>query len=354
MKRHFLGVLIGLAAAMLPAAATEAADAKKPVKVFILAGQSNMQGHAHLRTLDYLGEDPQYGRLLKKLKNPDGSYTVRDDVWIYYDRGKGDAKKGPLTAGYGADDNNIGPEWMFGQIVGDQYETQVLLIKTAWGGQSLAVDFRPPSAGDLPLASYPEAARTKLQAAVKDGTLVPGHRYRDVIETVRKVLGNLKAEFPQYDGQGCELAGFVWFQGWNDVINKDYTAEYESNMVCFIKDLRKDLKAPNLPVVIAVMGIGGKKDPGENILALRKAQNAAGARPDLKGNVACVQTADYWDDAAAELVAKYWVRRKWTDEEAKKKFDRMGCQPPYHYLGSAKILSLIGYGCAEALKTLGK
>jgi hypothetical protein len=117
-----------------------------------------------------------------------------------------------------------------------------------------------------------------------------------MIETVRKVLGNLKAEFPQYDGQGCELAGFVWFQGWNDVINKDYTAEYESNMVCFIKDLRKDLKAPDLPVVIAVMGIGGKKDPGENILALRKAQNAAGAHPDLKGNVACVQTADYWDD----------------------------------------------------------
>ena len=42
-----------------------------PVKVFILAGQSNMQGHGALRTIDWLGEDPQYGHLLKKLKADD-------------------------------------------------------------------------------------------------------------------------------------------------------------------------------------------------------------------------------------------------------------------------------------------
>jgi alpha-galactosidase len=215
------------------------------------------------------------------------------------------------------------------------------------------VDFRPPSAGDLPLATYPEKERAKFEAGIKDGTLVPGQKYRQMIETVRKVLGNLKAEFPQYADQGCELAGFVWFQGWNDMINVQYTAEYEKNMVCLIKDLRKDLNAPNLPAVIAVIGVGGKKDAGENILALRKAQTAAADRPEFKGNVASVQTADYWDDAAAELVTKYWKNRKWIDEAAHEKFNKMGCQPAYHYLGSAKILSLIGYGCAEALKNLG-
>ena len=34
-----------------------AAD-KKPLKVFILAGQSNMEGHAKVETLDYIGDDP--------------------------------------------------------------------------------------------------------------------------------------------------------------------------------------------------------------------------------------------------------------------------------------------------------
>jgi hypothetical protein len=102
------------------------------------------------------------------------------------------------------------------------------------------------------------------------------------------------------------------------------------------------------------MGVGGKKDPSENILALRKAQTAAGERPEFKGNVACVQTAEYWDDEAAGLVEKFWTKRKGVNEEAQKKFDAMGCQPPYHYLGSAKVLSLIGYGCAEAMKTMGK
>ena len=30
----------------------------KPLKVFILAGQSNMQGHAEIGTFDYIGDDP--------------------------------------------------------------------------------------------------------------------------------------------------------------------------------------------------------------------------------------------------------------------------------------------------------
>ena len=38
--------------------ATEAGPAGKgPVKVFILAGQSNMDGQAAVRTIDFLGED---------------------------------------------------------------------------------------------------------------------------------------------------------------------------------------------------------------------------------------------------------------------------------------------------------
>ena len=56
----------------------------KPLKVFILAGQSNMDGQADVRTIDFLGEDKDAARaaLLQTFK-PDGkTFVTRDDVWV--------------------------------------------------------------------------------------------------------------------------------------------------------------------------------------------------------------------------------------------------------------------------------
>ena len=40
---------------------------------------------------------------------------------------------------------------------------------------------------------------------------------------VKKVMGDIKRVVPTYDPkQGCELAGFVWFQGFNDLVS-DWT-----------------------------------------------------------------------------------------------------------------------------------
>ena len=44
-----------------------------------------------------------------------------------------------------------------------------------------------------------------------------------MIEHVRKVLADIKRVVPEYDPkQGYELAGFVWFQGFNDLVD-DWT-----------------------------------------------------------------------------------------------------------------------------------
>ena len=306
-------------------------QAKGPLKVFILAGQSNMQGQGALKTLDWLGKHPTQGHLLEKLKNKDGSYAVREDVWIHYQRDAKTLKKGPLTAGFGAGDDKIGPEWTFGQVMGDLYENQVLLIKTAWGGRSLAVDFRPPGSGGE-----------------------TGATYTQMIELVRDALKNLGQNFPAYDGKGYELAGFAWFQGWNDLIDKKKVAEYEVNMVNFIKDIRRDLGVPNLPVVIGEIGVGGEESADKNpsMAALRKAQAAAAKRPEFEGTVVSVPTAPFWDKGADEFLKKNWVNRKWASDEAKAEFEKMGTQPEYHYLGSARIFALIGHGLGEAMAKL--
>lgn len=77
----------------------------QPVRVFILAGQSNMEGHAKIDTFDYIGDDPATVHLLKQMRGEDGNPTVCDGAWISYLTGIGDNNQvvtGRLTAGYGS------------------------------------------------------------------------------------------------------------------------------------------------------------------------------------------------------------------------------------------------------------
>ena len=98
---------------------------------------------------------------------------------------------------------------------------------------------------------------------------LPGH----AIERSTTRSSNLKTLFPGYAGQGYELAGFVWFQGWNDMIDAKATAEYTSNLTHFIRDVRKDFKAPDLPFVIGQMGVDGA-NPNAHIQAFKAAEAA--------------------------------------------------------------------------------
>jgi len=263
--------------------AVHAADPPRPVKVFILAGQSNMEGQAvaDLKgkeynngkgTLNALLDDPAKAPLVKHLRTERGTWAVRDDVWVRYQREKQPLLVGPLTIGFAVygGKHHFGPELQFGHVVGDHFTEQVLLIKTAWGGKSLYKDFRPPSSG---------------------GEVGP--YYTKMVAEVREALVNLKKDFPTYADQGYELTGFMWYQGWNDGVDpKKAVPEYEQNLVNLIKDVRKEFKTPNLPVVVGELTGPWVDAPGE-WATLRNAQASAAARPEFKGNVLFVPTRDY-------------------------------------------------------------
>ena len=256
---------------------------KSPIKVFILAGQSNMEGQgvADLAgpdyndgkgTLNYVMKDPAKAHLFKHLKDDKGQWTVRDDVWVWYKPEGEPVKSGPLSLGFTPYEgkHHFGPELQFGHVVGDYFANQVLLIKTAWGGKSLYQDFRPPSSGGK-----------------------VGPYYTKMIENVHESLAKLKDTFPSYDGGGYELAGFVWYHGWNDGCDpKNAVPEYEQNLVNLIQDLRKDLKAPKLPVVIGELTGPWVKAEGP-WAAVRNAQADAVARLEFKGTVLFVETHDF-------------------------------------------------------------
>ncbi len=209
-----------------------AADA--PVQVFVLAGQSNMEGQGFIAadpkrnegrgSLEYIVQHADTAARYKHLQPSDGKWLVRDDVSIWYL-----GRSGPLTVGYGARPELIGPELGFGYVVGEATTAPVLLIKCAWGGKSLAVDFRPPSSGKVPYS-----LGGKSQEALDAHPEIVGHYYREAIKLTKEVLGKLPELFPQFGQRGYELAGFGWHQGWNDRVNDKFNAEYEKNLAHLI------------------------------------------------------------------------------------------------------------------------
>ena len=106
---------------------------EKPLQVFILAGQSNMQGHARVSTLEHIGMDPATEPMLKDMLDKNNRPLVCEDVWISYLSTNGE-KHGPLSAGFGADSDKIGPEFTFGIYMQRKLDVPILIIKTAWGG----------------------------------------------------------------------------------------------------------------------------------------------------------------------------------------------------------------------------
>lgn len=237
-----------------------------PVKVFLLVGQSNMQGHGRITLgkdgdLDFAANQEQFDYLKR-----DGAWAERTDVWFYHKNGKGKVVASNLKPGLGANEKSVGPELAFGHVIGNHFEQQVLLIKCAWGGQALGMTFRPPSAG-LPDSStfetlFKGAKKKRPKLTTEEFEAIFGSKYRQTLAEAKETLADLKQHFPGYDNQGYEIAGIFWHQGWNDGTKKQFAQEYESNMTHFIKDMRRDLGSENLPFVIATSGMGGPEATG--------------------------------------------------------------------------------------------
>jgi hypothetical protein len=323
----------------------------KTVKVFILAGQSNMEGKAPNTLFDYQAEAPETKDLFKHFRK-DGKWIVRDDVFIKFLE-----RKGPLTIGYGSP-NRTGAELEFGWMMGEHFKEPVLLIKAAWGGHSLFKNFRSPSAG-LPSDDKLQAELKQAQERVqkdneknKRNNPIPtmedikkpyGLSYRNMLAEAKETCDNCATMFPELKGCKPELAGFVWFQGWNDQYGGAET-EYASNMKHFIKDVRKDLGAPNLPFVIAAMGQNGSKPAAGAMLAIREAQLAMNDVPEFKDNVKAFRT-DVLVDKAAEAVYPNWKKEI-------ENWKKVGGDFGYHYMGSAIWFTRIGHAMGTAMLEL--
>lgn len=339
-----------IAALAIFAGTTTTTAAEKPVKVFILAGQSNMEGKAPNALFDHQATDAKTKDFFAHLRQGD-AWAVRDDAFIKYLE-----RKGPLTIGFGSP-GRTGVELEFGTVLAEHFDEPVLLIKAAWGGHSLFKLFRSPSAG-LPDEAKLQAELKQAQERVaknneknKKQDPLPtmadihseyGSSYRNMLAEVKETLANADTLFPELKGRKLEIAGFVWFQGWNDQYGAEN--EYQSNMQHFIHDVRKDLNAPKLPFVIGVMGQNGSQAAKGAMLTIQQAQLAMNDVPEFKGNVKAIRTDELVDKAAEELYPTW-----------QKNFEQWkltGGDRAYHYLGSAIWFTRIGHAMADAMLQL--
>lgn len=459
MKSNWIKNVLLVSVLVIIALAPNAFAKDKPLKVFIMAGQSNTVGHARGHTMATLfnADGPKDKELAQLVFKKDGqiskktldehlvfaqkvdeltggisnkkikaitdatkraeleaqanklkaaheaykekvisSSVVSDRVYIssIADR---NVKSGKLSVGYGADGLKIGPEYGFGLSIAEKIDGPILIIKSSWGGKSLHYDFRPPSAADFKttkayadakasseqaliryeeavknfpqtekkyaadLAAYEEKMKTADEKAKKklrkprkpNQPRKPkpfnmdnaGHFWREMEKHVGQVLADPGKYHPDYDAaKGYEIAGFIWFQGFNDQFNDEFHGNYAENMKVFIKDVRKTFKTPKMPFIIGVLGTS---QTAEKVAAnpVSAAQRKAAKAPEFKGNVLAVES---YTQYALDSLKIY--NMGWADNYCQ--WDTVGSDRPYHYLGSGKFFVRFGDAMADAMVKL--
>lgn len=192
--------------------------------LYLLAGQSNMDGRG------------QASKLTEEQRAPS------DHAIIYY-RNPPHSSEGwkKLAPGYSIAPKYKGtlPSPTFGPELGfidtlskAQPEKKFALIKGSKGGSSLRVDWNP---------------------FLKKSPQKQGPRYRHFIETVALAKAALKK-----NGHTATLRGLIWHQGESD--SKANAELHQGRLMLFIARIRKDLDAPNLPVVLGEVFDNGHRD----------------------------------------------------------------------------------------------
>lgn len=173
-------------------------DNSNPVKIFILAGQSNMDGCG-------LWEE-----LPRKYQNPPENVIVWDNnnkLWVELGKTTFSIRR----------KLQFGPEMAFAHILAAAYPyNTVAIVKTSGGGTKLYSQWVPDSV-----------------------------MYRRCFQNVENAKEQLTQEKRFY-----EISGMLWMQGESDSETLEMANAYEKNLKLMIADVRKQTKKPNLPIVM--------------------------------------------------------------------------------------------------------
>jgi hypothetical protein len=282
------------------AAAAQEQAKQPPVKVYVMLGQSNMVGFGRIDPVETPGTlanlAQQKHELVAGMQDAEGNWLARDDVWLVQ------VTVGQKQQWLQPSGRHFGPELGFGQVIGDFHEEPVVLIKASQGNRSLGWDILPPDSERFVFDGRTYAGSGDTTPSWIEGeekqpvNWYAGKQYDDFLRDTQEVLADLKKFYPYDQGQGFEIAGFVWWQGHKDQ-NPAHASRYEQNLVHLIKQLRKDLKAPTAKFVMATIAFEGwqLKGPGLTVAEAQLAVSGErGKYPEFVGNVKTVEARGAW------------------------------------------------------------
>jgi len=230
----FLRILM-LAPVAAHGADTTKADAEtKTLRVFIFAGQSNMEG-ADSKVKDIQRFPPFAGLDLPQ-----------DKILFSYNIGREEKRTSQGWVALQAVNKLVGPELSFARSVAQETKAPIAIIKCAAGGTTLGGDWNPDDPSGFKL--YPLA-----------------------LQLIQSSLAELDQKKVAY-----RIEGFMWHQGENDMFSKELKPNYGRNLEKFLAAWRRDLKTPHLKFYIGELStktVWGM-DNRENMYAIRAGQKA--------------------------------------------------------------------------------
>lgn len=321
MKPRIVGAMVGFGLVLsawgasaqagdkLPRPDGKPADMSKPVKVFVLMGQSNMVGAGKVAGADKTGTLENAVKKEGKypfLVDDAGAWTVRQDVRnVRVMVGRGGGMSVFNNEWMTIKGNTIGPEIGIGHELGNHLSEPVLILKSCIGNRALGWDLLPPGS---PRYEYEEldpktkkkttfvyagsgdkAERWVKGESPKEVPWYAGKQYDDDVKNAKDVLSKLGEYYP--GATKYEVAGFLWWQGDRDRYKEGHAARYEHNLVHLIKALRKDFNSPEGKFVLATLGQTSKdKAEGNDGLLFQAMMNISdpAKHPQFKGAVATV------------------------------------------------------------------
>jgi hypothetical protein len=223
MNRRLLLAAV-LATTLITTVAAHAAD--KPIKTFILAGQSNMVGW---------GDSTKLSVDLRK--GNDRVLMFEDGQWRPL------TPHAPANQGQrrvGLTEFHFGPEIAFGREMAKAYADETIgIIKFSIGGTSV-------------LAWKPDWSK---KDADRVGQGRHGSLYTKLMDKVDQAS----------KARDIEIVGFLWLQGGGDTKNADVAREYLDNLKSLVFAVRKETGVADLPFIYGTARIEGIPDDLTNV-----------------------------------------------------------------------------------------
>ncbi len=200
LKKHTLTFIL----AILSFVFCSAQSNSRPVKLFILGGQSNMDGCGVSEELP-----------AKYLVHPENTMTWDNSKQLWVTLGKdsfAEKRKG-----------KFGPEIAFSHLLARKFpDYTIAIVKTSAGGTKLWKHWLP----EQPM-------------------------YSRFLKNMENALQQLKDS-----GVVTEVCGMLWMQGESDAETIEWANAYENNLKILFDDVRKQTKKDDLPIVMGRISIG--------------------------------------------------------------------------------------------------